>query len=220
MNNVHVMSSGMDDGQTLNWREPTQKRSREKVDRILDAAISLAIETGALDLKMTDIAKTAGVAVGTLYQFFPSRTALIGKLFSREMAPIDESMMSLFTTPVPMSDMSGRVEALIADQLAIVRSRPGLAVIWSAPSVLPEIAQADFENTQQNAARLADQIRISVPGSTSDASLHATTLLICHVWSAVIRLCLLSGENRSPEIIRQYARMIVEHCQSLIRPDP
>ncbi|MEM1148730.1 MAG: TetR/AcrR family transcriptional regulator, partial [Pseudomonadota bacterium] len=78
------------------WIEPTQARSREKVQKIVDAARRRVVETQSLDLKMTDIARAAGVAVGTLYQFFPSRTALIQKLFAEEMRVIDASVAETF----------------------------------------------------------------------------------------------------------------------------
>ena len=78
------------------WIEPTQARSREKVGRILNAARSSLIESGTLDKKMTDVAKAASVAVGTLYQFFPTRSALIQKLFAEEMKLIDAGVAKTF----------------------------------------------------------------------------------------------------------------------------
>ncbi|MEO1335161.1 MAG: TetR/AcrR family transcriptional regulator, partial [Myxococcota bacterium] len=110
------------------WVEPTQARSREKVDRILATAVQMMVETGSLDLKMTEVAKAAGVAVGTLYQFFPTRAALIGKLFAREMAPIDASLVEAVGDVTDMGELLAKLDALLRSHLKLVRTRPGLLV--------------------------------------------------------------------------------------------
>lgn len=197
------------------WNEPTQARSREKVDRLLNAALDLAVESGSLDFKVTDVAKRASVAIGTLYQFFPSRTALIARLFAREMEPIDESISALFEDELGLANLAIKVPTLMRQQLNWVKARPGLSVIWTAPTVHPDIERADFENTKRNAAVLATLLSPHLPTSTPSEAIHATALLICHLWSSVIRLCVLIDEDDQADIIDQYARMIIAHGAQL-----
>ena len=206
----------MDEFGDLVWTEPTQSRSREKVERILNATVELADQAGSLDLKMTEIAKTAGVSVGTLYQFFPHRSALIARLFSRKMAVIDASFEALFAPPSKPESMAQDVEALLHQQLAYVRSNKGLSVIWSASSLHPDIERADFANTKRNATVLRQRIEETIGVPAEPQALYTTCLLICHLWSGVIRLCLLSSGDDVPQIIAQYAQMIVAHCQSIL----
>ena len=197
------------------WNEPTQARSREKVERLLNAALSLAVETGSLDFNVTDVAKRAGVAIGTLYQFFPSRTALIARLFAREMEPIDESISDLFDDHLDLTALTTKVPALMQQHLEWVKARPGLSVIWTAPTVHPDIERADFENTKRNAATLADLLSQRLPAATAPKAIHATALLICHLWSSVIRLCVLVDEKQQADIIQQYANMMIAHGAAL-----
>ncbi|MEO1322408.1 MAG: TetR/AcrR family transcriptional regulator [Pseudomonadota bacterium] len=197
------------------WNEPTQARSREKVARLLDTALDLAVETGSLDFKVTDVAKRAGVAIGTLYQFFPSRAALIARLFAREMEPIDESISALFDGKLDLAGLATKVPALMQQQLEWVKARPGLSVIWTAPTMHPDIERADFENTRRNAATLAALLSPHLPATTTPEAIHATALLICHLWSSVIRLCVLVDDHEQADIIRQYANMIIAHGAAL-----
>lgn len=199
------------------WIEPAQARSREKVDRILEAALRMVVESGSLDLKMTEVAKAAKVAVGTLYQFFPSRAALIGKLFEREMAPVDASVAAALSGAGGMSAMARRIEAQMNGHLRLVRSRPGLMVIWSSASVDPAIQAADMENTRRNAGVLAESMIAVLPQGVARKDVEATALLICHLWSSVIRLCVMSGKAEAARIIRQYAVMIAAHGEQLAR---
>ncbi|MEM1403916.1 MAG: TetR/AcrR family transcriptional regulator [Pseudomonadota bacterium] len=190
------------------WIEPTQQRSREKVGRMLDAALAMASEQGSLDLKMTEVARSADVAVGTLYQFFPSRTGLIAALFAREMAPIDASIDQLFDGRRAEGTLVKRIETLMIEQVELVRSRPGLSVIWAGASVDPVIETADLENTRKNAARLAGNMDTLLSGRADSDAVAATALLICHLWGSVIRLCVLCAEEETAILISQYAALI------------
>ena len=107
-----MLCQGMTDSPSVEWNEPTQARSREKVERIEQAARALLIETGSLDLKMTEVAKRAKVPVGTLYQFFPSRTALVQKLFAIEMQRIDTSVSDMLFAVEDLSLFEQQLEPL------------------------------------------------------------------------------------------------------------
>src|SRR5258708_8914904 len=53
---------------------PVQKRRRR---RIIDAAMELAAEGGYEAVQMREVAARAGVALGTLYRYFPSKEQLL-----------------------------------------------------------------------------------------------------------------------------------------------
>lgn len=205
------MSIAMTNTPHYSWVEPTQDRSRQKVDRILDAAIDLAVETGSLDIKITEVAKRAGVAIGTLYQFFPSRSALIGKLFAREMQPIDHGVSAALTAVSSFDELASRIEQRLKSDLDLVKARPGLLVIWSSPTLDPAVQQADFANTRKNAAQLAEHIRDFLSHPVDDRDIEATALLICHLWGSIVRLCVLAEADEVDVIIKQYAAMLAVH---------
>src|SRR6187200_3383987 len=64
-------------------RMPTQQRSRERVERMLAAATALIAEQGSDALRMSEVAERAGVSIGSLYQFFPDKSAIVGTLVER-----------------------------------------------------------------------------------------------------------------------------------------
>ncbi|WP_199430697.1 TetR/AcrR family transcriptional regulator [Qaidamihabitans albus] len=66
-------------------RQPVQQRSAQRVERMLDAAAELLDEVGYESLTTTLIAKRAGVAVGSLYQFFPDKRAVVQALTQRNL---------------------------------------------------------------------------------------------------------------------------------------
>lgn len=69
---------------------PKQKRSRERVDKILLAAADLlAKASSAEDMTTTDVAHRSGVPVSTIYRYFTDRSAIIAALIDKETAEID-----------------------------------------------------------------------------------------------------------------------------------
>lgn len=61
-----------DDQQQPLRRRPAQRRSARRVERMLDACAELLDEAGYDALSTTRIAERASVAIGSVYQFFPT----------------------------------------------------------------------------------------------------------------------------------------------------
>lgn len=64
-------------------RQPQQTRSQERVNHILDVAEQLFIERGYEQTTTREIAQRAEVPVGSLYQFFPDKAAIVRALADR-----------------------------------------------------------------------------------------------------------------------------------------
>lgn len=74
--------------QKIDRRSPQQKRSLHKVELILEAAMLLLEGGGSKALTTNAVAERAGVSIGTLYQYFPNKEALLDELSRREFAGI------------------------------------------------------------------------------------------------------------------------------------
>ncbi len=64
-------------------KEPKRERGKQRVAALIDAGAELFAEKGYEASTMTEIASRAGAAIGSLYQFFPSKEALAEALFNR-----------------------------------------------------------------------------------------------------------------------------------------
>lgn len=62
---------------------PNQKRSREKVDKILAATVCLLETMGGEKITTNHIAREAGIPVASLYQYFPNKHAVIYAVFQQ-----------------------------------------------------------------------------------------------------------------------------------------
>src|ERR1700716_1743894 len=66
-------------------RRPVQQRSAKRVEQMLEACAALIDELGYDGVTTTLIAERAGVAVGSLYQFFPDKRAVVQALTQRNV---------------------------------------------------------------------------------------------------------------------------------------
>ncbi|MGH7284913.1 MAG: TetR/AcrR family transcriptional regulator [Polyangiaceae bacterium] len=67
-------------------RGPQQARSRATVDFILEAAAQIVSKEGSIGLNTNRIAERAGVAVASLYQYFPNKEAILDALFEMQLS--------------------------------------------------------------------------------------------------------------------------------------
>ncbi|NEQ48170.1 MAG: TetR/AcrR family transcriptional regulator [Leptolyngbya sp. SIOISBB] len=78
-------------------RQPQQARSQERVQQILDVAEQLFVETGYDSTTTRAIATQAGVSVGSLYQFFPDKEAILKALAIQYMQAQYQRFLDLHT---------------------------------------------------------------------------------------------------------------------------
>lgn len=69
-------------------KTPVQARSAASVDAILEATIQVLLQVGKERLTTTRVAQRAGVSVGTLYQYFPNKSALLQAALKRHLDEI------------------------------------------------------------------------------------------------------------------------------------
>ena len=73
-------------------KSPVQARSAASVDAILEATIQVLLNVGKERLTTTRVASRAGVSVGTLYQYFPNKSALLQAALKRHLTQVTDAM--------------------------------------------------------------------------------------------------------------------------------
>ncbi|NKQ57760.1 TetR/AcrR family transcriptional regulator [Amycolatopsis sp. K13G38] len=110
-------------------RVPVQRRSRERVARILDAAADLVVEAGIEALGTRAVAARAGVPIGSLYQYFADRDEIILELVRRDTAEMDEAVARAVAA-LERPTMRNVVEATMRAFVGVYHHRPAFVVIW------------------------------------------------------------------------------------------
>ncbi len=116
-----------------------QERSQITVDAILEAAARLFADGGLEEVNTNQIAELAGVSVGSLYQYFPSKQAILGELIDRH---------------------SEQTITLLAAKLAEFAARPIPAVLREIVEILLEADTIDLNLHRVFLDKLPDAGRI------------------------------------------------------------
>ena len=66
-------------------KRPRQERSRATVETVLEATARVLVKHGFDGLTTNLVAETAGVSIGSLYQYFPNKAALVGALIEKHI---------------------------------------------------------------------------------------------------------------------------------------
>lgn len=81
-------------------RRPSQSRSKVLVDAIIQACKQILSQEGEESLTTNRIAEVAGVTIGSLYQYFPNKEAILANLFAREIAATTDEVCREITPRV------------------------------------------------------------------------------------------------------------------------
>jgi len=73
-------------------KTPVQARSTASVEAILEATIQVLLAVGKEKLTTTKVAARAGVSVGTLYQYFPNKSALLLAALTRHLDEVTKEV--------------------------------------------------------------------------------------------------------------------------------
>jgi AcrR family transcriptional regulator len=138
--------------------EPTQRRSTQRLDALLDAAAEIVDETGFERLTTQMVAERAGASIGTVYRYFPDRVAVLHALRERSIRRFrervaDDMERSRLATWWDVVDVS--LDAFAA----LYRDEPGFSVVHAGRR---ETADGDIE--PEFAHRLASLIEAEFGG--------------------------------------------------------
>ncbi|MBN3815786.1 TetR/AcrR family transcriptional regulator [Paraburkholderia sp. Se-20369] len=95
-------------------RSPRQRRSSNTVDLILETASRLWTERGPRGYTTNEIARVAGISIGSLYQYFPNKDAILHALIQQELEWLIEALGSHRACKDKDSGLHGLILAFVA----------------------------------------------------------------------------------------------------------
>ncbi|WP_343587837.1 TetR/AcrR family transcriptional regulator [Herbaspirillum sp.] len=172
-------------------KEPRQARSRAMVDTILDAMSRVLVERGYAKTNTNLVAESAGISVGSLYQYFPNKDALIFALRERHVT----RMLALFEDVAAHIDGAGSLhsdfEALINALVAAHLVEPELNRILEE-----EFPAYNLPVSTEIRQRFFDAIRGVLEkhrSSITTPDLDVATFVLQRMLKALINAVVLTG---------------------------
>ncbi len=139
-------------------RVPVQGRSVARVARMLDACAELVDEIGYEALTTTLLAERAGVAIGSIYQFFPDKRAVVQALTLRNLEAYLGRLQARFAETEFAHWWDG-VDSAIEEYIAMHRDVPGFRTLHFGDVVDVHLLDEDKDNNQVIASALTSLMR-------------------------------------------------------------
>ncbi|CAM5688252.1 AcrR family transcriptional regulator OS=Streptomyces albaduncus OX=68172 GN=FHS32_006367 PE=4 SV=1 [Streptomyces griseoloalbus] len=110
-------------------RAPVQRRSAERLARILDACAGLLDEVGYDDLSTRAVAERAGVPIGSVYRFFSNKRQMADALAQRNLERFTERVTERLTNATGDRGWRHAMDAVLDTYLDMKRTAPGFSLV-------------------------------------------------------------------------------------------
>ena len=186
-------------------KRPQQTRSTELVAAILEAAVQVLAKEGAQRFTTARVAEKAGVSVGSLYQYFPNKAAILFRLQSDEWRQTTELLRGILedTSRPPLDRLRRLVHAFIRSECDEAAVR--VALDDAAP--LYRDAPEAHEARAAGARTVETFMQEALPGA-AEATRALAGELITTTLSAVGKQ--FSESPRTPAEIETYAEAMAD----------
>ncbi|TPQ18906.1 TetR/AcrR family transcriptional regulator [Streptomyces sporangiiformans] len=186
-------------------RAPVQRRSAERLTRILDACADLLDEVGYDDLSTRAVALRAGVPIGSVYRFFGNKRAMADALAQRNLDRYAERVTDRLEEVGP-GGWRAAMDAVLDEYLAMKRTAPGFSLVDFGNQI--PVGTRGAEPNTRVADRLTDLLSAYL-GREPDDDLRRTFLVAVEAADTLVQLAFRlnpSGDER-----------IIEETRALLR---
>lgn len=164
-------------------KSPLQARSRATVEAILEAAARVFAALGYAGTTTNKVAIRAGVSIGSLYEYFPSKDALLVALIERHMTAGEEILSA--ATPAlealrvsPNASLARVVEGIVRTMVEFhAHDRELHRVLFEETPLPPALRERLTRTEQVVAARIAEAIRGHSELRVGDVELAAAVVV-------------------------------------------
>ena len=192
--------------QTSLRRKPSQRRSRERVERILACATGLISGKGSDAMRMSEVARLAGVSIGSLYQYFPDKSAIVRTLAERYNAESRQCIKEGLAHVETMDELCDAFGELVDVYYEIFLAEPVMRDIRSATQADRALRDIEIAESRANGAVLAGALERVRSGSGADEG-STSAFLIMHLGEETMRLAISVGRAEGDALVATYKRM-------------
>ncbi|WP_033328563.1 TetR/AcrR family transcriptional regulator [Streptomyces yerevanensis] len=195
-------------------RAPVQRRSAERLTRILDACADLLDEVGYDALSTRAVAVRAGVPIGSVYRFFGNKRAMADALAQRNLDRYAERVTHRLEAAGGEGGWRAAMDAVLEEYLVMKRTAPGFALVDFGNQI--PVGTRDAEPNTRVADRLTDMLSAYLDREPDD-DLRRTFLVAVEAADTLVQLAFRldpSGDERiieeTRELLRSYLARVLD----------
>lgn len=159
-------------------KRPSQARSIATFSSILDASKDIIVERGVQGLNTNVVAERAGVNIGTVYHYFPDKTAILVELFRIDQTRRAVHLVGKLREVADTPDLNLWAEDVFNLLVALRTDNPATANLRRAFRAVPELVELDQKETNDYLELLGAQLLVRFPELSKGRAHSAAKILI------------------------------------------
>ncbi|MFC9089516.1 TetR/AcrR family transcriptional regulator [Nocardiopsis dassonvillei] len=177
-----------------------------RVQRMLDCCAELLDEVGYDNLSTTRIAERAGVAIGSVYQFFPDKKAITQALGLRFLDQFGTRVTERLAD-ASFSHWTLAVDAVVDEYIDMHRHVPGFRSLHFGDIVDTRLLNGGADNNRVISVRLR-RIIVSVTGIPDNEELDRAIDVAVEAADAVLKLAFRDDPEGDPALVREAKHLV------------
>jgi len=196
-------------------KTPNQRRSKERVEKMLGVAIDLIAENGSDAMRMSEVAKMAGVSIGSLYQYFPDKSAIIQTLAERYNAQGKDCIRNGLAHVGTVDELCDAFGALVDEYYALFLAEPVMCDIWSGTQADKALREIELTSSRESASDLVKVLMRLQPKMDAD-DVTASAFLVMHLGEATMRLAISVAPKEGEKLVAGYKHMALTELRRIV----
>jgi len=191
-------------------KSATQKRSRATVDALVEATARVLIREGYDRASTNKIAETAGVSIGSLYQYFPSKEALVAAVIERHTQELSNVVRGAMDR-VAASPIAQAARELVAAGIEAHRADPKLHRVLAEQ--VPRVGKLEqIEAVERNGRLFFREYLEARRDEIGIADLDLAAFIVITTVEALTHNAVL----RRPDILEEKGEAFVDEVTALV----
>jgi AcrR family transcriptional regulator len=205
---------------THSRRTPKQARSQERYDKILQTASNLFKDKGFDGTTTNEIARWADISIGSLYQYFNNKEAIVAALTDRYVETLKEVTADIVATDTGDLPTATAVDRLLDPIVKFHLTHPEFRRLWLGAEVSEELKASMRAMDEEVLGRVREALEELVP----DIPDKQAVMIVATIELTVKTLLGLLGRFDDPAFKAKAAtetkRMLVAYVQEVVREHP
>jgi AcrR family transcriptional regulator len=188
-------------------RAPVQRRSTERLERILDACARELDEGGYERLSTRAVAARAGVPIGSVYRFFCDKRAMTDALAHRNLEEFLARAAARLAAPRAGGDWRTAVDVLVEEYTAMKRTAPGFALV--------EVG-VPGETNHDLAERLPALLGTRLTADPADPRLRLALVIAVEAADAALQLAFRADPAGDPGVVAEAKTLVRAYLATVL----
>lgn len=193
-------------------KQPRQARANALIAAVLDAAVQVLRSEGAARFTTARVAERAGVSVGSLYQYFPNKAAILFRLQSDEWRQTSRMLSDILTDPErpPFERLRRLTHAFLRSECEEAEVRIALGDAAPLYRDAPEAIEVRASGSQV-IHRFIRELLPAAPATTVECAANLLEATLSEVGSS------FSEVSRTEEEITNYAAAMADMFEAYLK---